>query len=94
MPAVLDRELEQIVAKDGVEKYLERLIAQKKHVKPEDVTEEFIRKQRSETEKKVDVRYDVDSQYGGYCTIGLNVLTTAEINAAIDSLENARKTYL
>lgn len=92
MPAVLD-DLERIVAKLGVEKYLEGLIAEQKHVKPEEVTEEFIRKERSEKEK-VDVRYNVDSRYGGYCTIGLNVLTKAEINSALDRLDKAQETYL
>jgi hypothetical protein len=90
MPALV--ELERVVAEDGLEKYLERLIAEREHVRPEQVTEEYIRNERA---RKIypNVRYETDSGYGGYCTIGLQVLTRDEIDGAARRMDDARRAY-
>lgn len=90
MPA--EAELERIVSLEGLEKYFERLIAKKESVRPEDVTEEYIRNERSRKIYPV-VRYDIDSNYGGYCSTGLMVLTRDEIKNATSQMEQARKEY-
>lgn len=86
MPAL--EEVERIVTKDGLEKYLERLIAEKDGVRPEDVTEEYI---RSERERRIypRTRFDINSGYGGYDTRSLEVMTRDELKESDDRVTRA-----
>jgi hypothetical protein len=86
-------DLEQAVAREGLEKYLDNLIAEKEHVRPEDITEEYIRRERRERKVYAAMRYDVDSGYGGDTTLGLEVVTRDEIDAGVRRMDEARKAY-
>jgi hypothetical protein len=66
-------EQEREVQREGLERFLERLIAERAGagVRPEDVTEEYIRDARA----KMRLTLGYASRYGGYNTTGLRVLT-------------------
>jgi hypothetical protein len=74
-------EQEELVVREGLERFLERLIAQRDGVRPEDVTEEYIRRKRAERVYPI-ARFEIGSNYGGYDTTGLQVLTRAEVDEA------------
>jgi hypothetical protein len=85
-------EQEQIVQREGLERFFQRLIAARDGVRPEDVTEEYIRKQRAAVVYP-NVRFEVSSRYGGYDTTSLQVLTRSEVAAVEDRVERAARAF-
>lgn len=63
-----------------LEELFKRLIAARDGVRPEDVTGEYIRKQR-EDRLYPRTSYDIDSDYGGYDSSHLKVLSRRELDA-------------
>ncbi len=82
-------EQEELVEREGLERYLARLIAAKAGVgvRPEDITEEYIRNARA----KMVVPHGLESTYGGYDITGLSVLTPDEENAIEERVQKAAR---
>jgi hypothetical protein len=66
-------------ASETLEQYLTRLIAMDEGVSPEEVTLEFIRKKREERIYPNE-RYSICTDYGGYRSGNLEVLTREELS--------------
>lgn len=64
---------------------LNELIAARAGVRPEDVTDEFIRRRREE--RKPEVEVDHTNDYGGWAHDGLEHLTDDEVEAAKKAFE-------
>ena len=64
---------------ESLDEKLTRLICEHEGISPDELTIDYIHKQR---EKRFypNTRYDLDSIYGGYSTIGLKVYTLNELN--------------
>ena len=67
-----------------LEAFLNKRIAELDGIRPEDVTVEYIRAQREQLYYP-GTRLDVGSEYGGYDTTGLEVLTRDEIDERVQS---------
>ena len=65
---------------ESLRQYLRRRIAELDGVSPEEVTPEYIRKQR---EKRIypKLKFDISSDYGGYSGEGRTFLTGEELDA-------------
>jgi len=64
---------------ESLDAKLTRLICEEEGIPPEELTVSYIHEQR---EKRFypTTRYDVDSDYGGYSTVGLKVFTGKELS--------------
>lgn len=72
--------------------YLTQLIAAADAVRPEEVTPEYIHEQR-ETRIYPHVRYNLGSDYGGYCSDGLEFLTVEEFNRLRQEIDSYLNGY-
>jgi len=64
----------------ALEEKLDELIAKQDHIRPQDVTLEYIRRNRKENPTE---KYDFSTHYGGYNKRGGVVLTAAQTRDAI-----------
>jgi hypothetical protein len=77
------RRMLKVYPMSSLEKKLDSLIAEQDHIRPEDVTLDYIRKKRDENE---DVKYDFSTRYGGFNRRNGRVFTPRQ---AKDLIRNA-----
>jgi hypothetical protein len=68
---------------EEVDSYLKCLIAEKEGISPEQVSVRYIHEQREKRIYKTK-RYDIGSDYGGYDSSGLTVLTGEQLDEIDD----------
>lgn len=73
--------------KESLESYLTRLIAKTDNIREEDVTVEYIEKQRNQLIYP-EVRHEIGSDYGGYDGSGLTFYTRRELDEMEESVDS------
>jgi len=66
------------ISKESLGELLNRLIATQENIRPEEVTVEYIQKQR-ESRLYPTTRYNISTEYGGYDPNGLEFFTQDEL---------------
>ena len=65
-------------ARNELDSFFRKKIAEKDRIRDEDVTTEYVRKER-ERRFYPNLRYDIGSSYGGYSGVGLHFSTLREL---------------